>query len=82
MHILCKKDGGFFMEQHNENSFLLRLIRLEELAGRKANIYAKLLTDQSLADAFLAAANRHEGRAARLAAFARRNGMAVKGGEQ
>ena len=68
------------MERNAEYAALLRLLRLEELAGRKASIYAKLLTDQSLADKCQAAADRHQKRCEALQAFAARYG--AEGGEQ
>ena len=46
-----------------------RLIRLEGLAQRKAEIYAKLLTDQTLANDFSAAAQRHARRKQLLISF-------------
>lgn len=45
--------------ENREREALKRLIRLEGLAGRKAEIYAKLLTDQALAASFFEAAQRH-----------------------
>lgn len=45
--------------ENREREALKRLIRLEGLAQRKAEIYSKLLTDQELSTSFFEAAQRH-----------------------
>ncbi len=52
--------------EHTENEFLEKLIELEDLAQKKANIYGRLLLDVSLAKEMEGLAARHEDRKARL----------------
>lgn len=45
-----------------ENTLISDLLTLEESACKKARLYARTLTDPSLAEKFYALANRHEQR--------------------
>ena len=48
--------------KNRENETLERLLKLEDLAAKKAGVYAKLLTEQSLAKDMEEISKRHAGR--------------------
>ena len=59
MHTLFCVNGRFFME---EKEVIKRLIEVEDIAGKKAGVYAKLLTEPSLAKAMEKTATEHKER--------------------
>ena len=69
------------MAKEEQVTAIERLIRLEGLAQRKAEIYAKLLTDQTLANDFSAAAQRHARRKQLLVSFLEGSQRAKGGAE-
>ena len=53
--------------QTNEKQELMKMLQLEDLAGKKAKIYARLLTDIHLSEEMQGLALRHEERKELLA---------------
>ena len=68
--------------ENRERDAIQRLIRLEGLAQRKAEIYSKLLTDQELATSFFEASQRHARRKQMLEGLLGEEGKGGKGDEQ